>query len=327
MIHNEDSDELLDDDLNLDADLGDLTNSRMHGDSDREDAPLDVHTEYSGDTDDSDYGEHDAYGHHGYEDDDEYGEHDEYGEDDGYGEHDGRGNTDGYRKHEDYEDYYSHPAPEETDADDAGYDRQPEHPADLTEREHPADKGKNAATDPDDFFNDDDYDEPVPPKKVRQPKLDPEDPDYWLDERSDYPHIIPKPSKVWKWWIAGVVLLLTMICGVWMWFFRPYVDDAVKYGYIKSMERRGTVVKTFEGVLIPYKELGDANPLYFEEIPFSVDGDSLAAHMKGMMLRCVPVRLEYEVYHQPLFWKGASPMIVTAADSADVSRILPPEYR
>ena len=294
MIHNEDSDELLDDDLNLDADLGDLTDSRMHGDSDREDAPLDVHAEYSGDTDDSAYGEHDAYGHDGYEDDDE--------------------------------DYYSHPAPEETDAD-AGYDRQPEHSADLTERELTPDKGKAAATDPDDFFNDDDYDEPVPPKKVRQPKLDPEDPDYWLDERSEYPHIIPKPSKVWKWWIAGVVLLLAAICGVWMWFFRPYVDDAVKYGYIKSMERRGTVVKTFEGVLIPYRELGDATPTYFEEIHFSVDGDSLAAHMKGMMLRCVPVRLEYEVYHQPLFWKGASPMIVTAADSADVSRILPPEYR
>lgn len=162
---------------------------------------------------------------------------------------------------------------------------------------------------------------------MRQPRLDPEDPDYWLDERSEYPHIIPSPSKVWKWWIAGVVLLLAAICGVWLWFFRPYIDDSVKYGYIKSMERRGTVVKTFEGVLIPYKELGDANPLYFEEIHFSVDGDSLAAHMKGMMLRCVPVRLEYEVYHQPLFWKGASPMVVTAADSADVSRILPPEYR
>lgn len=315
MIHNEDSDELLDDDLNLDADPGDLTDSGMHGDSGMEDAGPDMHTEYSGDTDDSAYWEHD-----GYEDDDEYGEHD------GYGENDGSANGNGYRKHEDYEDYYSHPAPEEA-GDDAGYDGLPEHSADLTERERPADKGKAAATDPDDFFNDDDYDEPVPPKKVRQPKLDPEDPDYWLDERSEYPHIIPKPSKVWKWWIAGVVLLLAAICGVWMWFFRPYVDDAVKYGYIKSMERRGTVVKTFEGVLIPYRELGDATPTYFEEIPFSVDGDSLAAHMKGMMLRCVPVRLEYEVYHQPLFWKGASPMIVTAADSADVSRILPPEYR
>lgn len=169
--------------------------------------------------------------------------------------------------------------------------------------------------------------EPEPKPKVRMPRLDPEDPDYWIGEESDIERIIPKPRKVWKWWLAGVCLVVAALVWLWIWFFHPYVDGAVKYGYIKSMERRGTVVKTFEGVLIPYRELGDATPLHFEQLRFSVAGDSLAAHMKGMMLGCVPVRLEYEVYHTPLFWKGAETMVIVKADTADTDKILPPEYR
>lgn len=179
----------------------------------------------------------------------------------------------------------------------------------------------------DDFYNDDDYEEPVRTQKPKVPKLDPEDPDYWLDEQSEFGHIMPKPRSTWKWWLVGIMAIIVAVAGGCLWFFKPYVDGAVKYGYIKSMERHGTLVKTFEGVLIPYRELGDKTPTYFEEIPFSVDGDSLAAHMKGMMLKSIPVRIEYEIYHQPLFWKGASPMIVVEVDTADINRILPPEYR
>lgn len=181
----------------------------------------------------------------------------------------------------------------------------------------------------DDFFdNDPDPEqEPVEATKPKQVKLDPEDPDYWMDDESDFDHIMPKPRKAWIWWTAGAVTLLGILVGLWVWFFTPYTDGAVKYGYLKSMERRGTFVKTFEGVLIPYRELGDSTPTYFEEIRFSVDGDSLAAHMKGMMLNCIPVRLEYEKYHTPLFWKGAETMVIVKADTADANKILPPEYR
>ncbi|MCM1489781.1 MAG: hypothetical protein NC095_03005 [Muribaculum sp.] len=179
----------------------------------------------------------------------------------------------------------------------------------------------------DDFFNNDTEPEPEIKPKPKPVKLDPEDPDYWIEEESDISRMMPKPGKVWKWWFVGILAILLLLIGVWIWFFRPYVDGAVKYGYIKSMEQRGTVVKTFEGVLIPYRELGDSTPTYFEEIRFSVEGDSLAAHMKGMMLECVPVMLEYKMYHTPLFWKGSAPMVITHADTADVRKILPPEYR
>lgn len=198
---------------------------------------------------------------------------------------------------------------------------------DAEDEYEPIHHAEPSSNDDDDFYNDDEYEEQTPAPKPKQPKLDPEDPDYWLDEQSEFEHILPKPRKVWKWWLAAAIAGLVLVGGVSVWLFRPYVDDSVKYGYIKSMERRGTVVKTFEGVLIPYRELGDKTPFYFEEIPFSVDGDSLAAHMKGMMLNCIPVRVEYELYHRPLFWKGASPMVVVGVDTADVKKILPPEYR
>lgn len=188
------------------------------------------------------------------------------------------------------------------------------------------------------FFRKDDeegdndfYDSDVEPtpvvKKPKVPKLDPEDPDYWIEEESPLSRIISGSRNKWKWWLAGTITILVIILGVWLWFFRPYIDNAVKYGYIRSMERRGSVLKTFEGVMIPYKELGDPNPLYFEKINFSVESDSLAARMKWMMLNCIPVRVEYEQYHSPLPWKGEANIIVVKADSADISKILPPEYR
>ncbi len=187
--------------------------------------------------------------------------------------------------------------------------------------------GGSGAGDLDNDFYDSDAEPAEQPKKPKIPKLDPEDPDYWIEEETALSSILPKPQKKWKWWLSGIVVLLALICAAWIWFFRPYVDSAVKYGYISNMERRGSIVKTFEGSMIPYKELGDPEPTYFEEIRFSVESDSLAAQMKRMMLACLPVRVEYEVYHTALPWKGEEKMIITKVDSADVNRILPPEYR
>lgn len=175
------------------------------------------------------------------------------------------------------------------------------------------------------------YDSVAPtrrPKAPKVPKLDPEDPDYWIvEEESPLKEIMPGPVKKWKWMLAAALTFLIIILFAWIWFLRPYTDSAVKYGYIKNMERRGWLIKTFEGAMIPYKELGDPDPFYFEEMRFSVESDSLAAKMKRMMLGCVPVRVEYEMYHVPLPWKGEEKMIIIKADTADPRKILPPEYR
>lgn len=186
---------------------------------------------------------------------------------------------------------------------------------------------KDDEEDGNDYYDNETEPEPEPEPKPKTVKLDPEDPDYWIEDEPDYAHIIPKPRKAWKWWVAAIFVLLIAIVALWAWFFRPYVDNAVRYGYIKSMVREGTFVKTFEGVLIPYKEVGDTAQLQLQEVRFSVAGDSLAAHMKGMMLECVPVKLEYEIYHTPILWKGNENLIITKADTADETKILPPEFR
>lgn len=188
--------------------------------------------------------------------------------------------------------------------------------------------------DPEDVEEDNDYyDSDAEPasthvSKPKAPKLDPEDPDYWIEEEeSPLSGIIPGSDKKWKWQLGAATAIIALMLGAWIWFFRPYSDNAVKYGYIKNMERRGSVFKTFEGSMIPYKELGDPDPLFFQEVRFSVASDSLAAVMKRMMLGCVPVRVEYETYHSPLPWKGEQNMIIVKADTADPRKILPPEYR
>ncbi len=214
-------------------------------------------------------------------------------------------------KDDEPDDYYSEPDPQpETKPKREGFFR----------------KKAEAEEDENDYFDSDD--EPAPIKKPKTPKLDPEDPDYWIEEEaSPLEDIIHKPRKTWKWWLGGAIAFLIMLIFSWVWFLRPYSDNAIQYGYIINMERRGSLIKTFEGTLIPYKELGDPEPLHFKKVSFSVESDSLAAVMKRMMMGCVPVRVEYEMYHTPLPWKGEENVIIVKADSTDPRKILPPEYR
>lgn len=215
------------------------------------------------------------------------------------------------------DDYYSDPEPKETNRSRCrGF---------FEEKDDYEEEGNDY------FDSDSDSDREAPPaaKTPKPPRLDPEDPDYWADEEEDSPlsDIIRPPKKKWIWKLLVVIGVMLALTGGWIWLFRPYADNAVKYGYILNMERRGSIFKTFEGTMIPYKELGDPDPFYFKEQPFSVASDSLAAVMKRMMLGCVPVRVEYETFHTALPWKGEQTMIIIKADTADPRKILPPEFR
>lgn len=179
----------------------------------------------------------------------------------------------------------------------------------------------------DDFYDSESEPEPEPKKEKKAPVLDPENPDYWIEDEPEIPSIIPKGNSRWKWWVAIVAVFLALIVGTWIWMFNPHVDGAVRYGYILHMERRGSVVKTFEGVMVPYREIDDVSPLHFEKLRFSVASDTTAAKMKGMMLKGVPVRIEYKVYHTSLPWRGDEKTVVVKADTADVNKILPPDFQ
>ncbi|MDE6796037.1 MAG: hypothetical protein K2J63_12135, partial [Muribaculaceae bacterium] len=110
-------------------------------------------------------------------------------------------------------------------------------------------------------------------------------------------------------------------------FLSPYVTDASQVGYVEHIEKRGTVFKTYEGVLLPYKELLDTTRVYRRDFIFTAADEKTAVSLKQAMLDGRPVRVSYKQYHAILPWRGSSKTIVTGVDSVDASKILPPEFR
>ena len=181
-------------------------------------------------------------------------------------------------------------------------------------------------TDKDDFFDGEDSAREQKPKEEKKPTYKPDDPDYWEEEESDWSHL--KPHRRWPlWlWIVGVAVIVGLIIGCWIRYFSPYVEDATQFGYVENIERRGTIFKTYEGTLIPYKELMDTTRVYSRDFIFSVANDSTAAKLKQALIMGKPVRIGYKKYHATVPWRGANKIVVTEADTVHPSTILPPEF-
>ncbi len=175
-----------------------------------------------------------------------------------------------------------------------------------------------------DYFDGPDI--PEPEEQPKKPVYLPDDPDYW-EEESEWEHL--KPKRKWKlWlWLGCILVLIALICAVWLRFLNPYVEDASQVGYVEHIERRGTIFKTFEGVLLPYKELIDTTRVYRRDFVFTAADEATAVRLKQAMIEARPVRVTYKQYHATLPWRGASKTIVTAVDSVDPAKILPPEFR
>lgn len=168
--------------------------------------------------------------------------------------------------------------------------------------------------------------EPAPkPAAPKRPTYDPDDPAYY-DEESEWEHLKPRHKyKLWL-WLTGTVVLVGLIIACWLRYFSPYIEDATQFGYVENIEKRGTVFKTYEGVLLPYKELMDTTRIYSRDFIFTAKNDSLAAMLKRAQFAGRPVRVGYRKYHATLPWRGASKILVTSVDSVDPHKILPPEY-
>ncbi len=177
---------------------------------------------------------------------------------------------------------------------------------------------------PDYFDGPDVPDKPVEPKK---PKLTPDNPDYWDEDESEFAHILPHhPKRHLTWiWLGAAVLGVALIIGFWLRFLNPYVTEATQSGYLEGIEYRGMLFKTYEGVLLPYKELHDTTRIYRRDFTFSVKDKEVANELKRYLGTGRPVKVTYERYRATLPWRGASKIIVTAADSVDPRTLLPPD--
>ncbi len=175
-----------------------------------------------------------------------------------------------------------------------------------------------------DFFDGPDIEEK--PKEPKKPAYKPDDPAYWDAEESEWEHL--KPRRRLKPWLWGGLVMIVVALGVacWLRYFSPYLEDATQYGYVEHIEKRGTVFKTYEGVLLPYKELHDTTRIYSRDFIFTAADKQVALRLKRAQLDARPVRVTYRQYHATLPWRGSSKTVITAVDSVDPGHILPPEF-
>lgn len=174
-----------------------------------------------------------------------------------------------------------------------------------------------------DFFDGEDIEEP---EKKRKKTYEEDDPRFWIESEDTWDHLPKGRPRFGLWvWISVSVAALILIIGVWLRYFHPCVEGATQAGYVESIERRGAVFGTYEGVLLPYKELMDTNRVYARDFTFTVQNSALAAKIKTLMLKGKPVRVEYRRYYGTLPWRGASNVIVTSADSVNPALLLPPD--
>lgn len=180
---------------------------------------------------------------------------------------------------------------------------------------------KEDNTEDDDFFNTP-Y-QPEKPKPVKQPTPSPEDPNYY-DIDDEWEHLRPASRnwKYWLWLIAGAVAA-GAIFAIYVRYVAPFSTMEIQYGYVETIARRGNIFKTFEGVMIPYKAINDTIEPYTGDIIFSATDDHVAATLLRLQKANLPARVELARYHASLPWRGESRIIVTAVDTADVTKIYP----
>lgn len=188
----------------------------------------------------------------------------------------------------------------------------------------PEDKDTN------DFFDGPEIQEPE--KKEKEPALTPDDPLYWEQESEwDHLQLVHAPGQRQRryliLWSVGGVLALVAILALYFRYFSPYIEEATQYGYVENIEHRGTLFKTYEGVLLPYKELHDTTRVYDEDFVFTAKNEHVASDLARLQKGCLPARVEYRRYHGTLPWRGEAKNIIVKVDTADPRKILPPERR
>lgn len=162
------------------------------------------------------------------------------------------------------------------------------------------------------------------PKAPKEPVLKPDDPRYY-EKEDEWEHLRPA-ARNWKMWtlLVGCGMLVGILYSVYLYYLHPYSDMSVQYGYVGHIERRGDIFKTFEGVFLPYKSLADTIEPYSGDLRFSVRDDHVAAELLRLHKANMPARIELKTYRGSVPWRGESNVIITKADTADVSKIYPP---
>lgn len=167
-------------------------------------------------------------------------------------------------------------------------------------------------------------DEVKKPQEPKRPVLKPDDPRYWEEPESEFEHLRGGDNRIW-WWVAAAGLAVGLLIAGWVYFFTPYAVNAVQYGYVEGIESRGVIFQSYEGVLLPYKNLMDTTRVYEGDFVFSSVDTDAAVMLRRMQYANRPVRVEYRKYRSVLPWRGDTKYLVVRVDSVDPRNILPPD--
>ncbi|MCM1153285.1 MAG: hypothetical protein NC328_06500 [Muribaculum sp.] len=188
--------------------------------------------------------------------------------------------------------------------------------------------------DPDKHSQEEDWYESVPepqpekPRKPREPELKPDDPKYWEQEESEWSHITPRRHRKLYLWLALAAVVIAILWTAWVHWFSPAVEGARSYGYVEQIQKDNMYMySTYEGVMIPYRDLMDSTRVYREDFHFTAANETVAVALKKLEGSGFPARIEYNVYRAVVPWRGKTKYIVTKADTADASKLLPPDVR
>lgn len=181
--------------------------------------------------------------------------------------------------------------------------------------------------DKEDFFEQVPEDQPKKEKPPKEPHYRHDDPRYYEKEEGQWEHLKPSPYNRGPivWITLLVVLAVAIFIGFYVYLFTPEVEEATEFGYVENVQKEGKFIKTYEGVILPYKQIMDMKRGYEGDFIFSAKNDSIAAKLKYQQRTGKPVRVDYEIYRVRLPWRGNSKVIVTSVDSVDPATILPPE--
>lgn len=214
-------------------------------------------------------------------------------------------------------------APRRPEHEGGGYTGNPQAPAQPYPEEDEEGEYYEEEDERNDYF--DTPARPEPKKEPKKPALKPDDPRYWDQEEDEFEHLRPRPSRrAWLWVALGGVIIGFLI-GAYVRCFLPYVHSATQFGYVDEIESRGTLFKTFEGVILPYKNLMDSVRPYEGDFIFSTSDTDVAVTLRRALYAHRPVRVEYKVYRTVMPWRGDSRIVITAADTVDPRQILPPD--
>lgn len=183
--------------------------------------------------------------------------------------------------------------------------------------------------DKDDFFDKIPEEKPKKEKAPRKPVYKSDDPRYYESEDTKWEHLALPPfrrNKIIAYGASALIIFL-IIYGLCIYFFTPVVDEADAYGYVENVERHGTVFKTYEGTVLPYKLINDTTRPYDGDFVFSTRNVKMAAELKRRQQTGCPVKLGYKVYRTRMPWRGETKTILVSVDSVDASRLLPPDRR